>query len=64
MKTQIDELEVENKKMRKTLEYANYHLTRIWHSLQEGKELDLLTEIGTIGTAIENRIKELDMRGE
>lgn len=59
MKTKLDLLEVENKKMRETLEYANYNLGRIWHELQKGKELDILTEIGVIGTTIENTLNEL-----
>lgn len=59
MNTQIYKLEEENKKMREVLEYANYNLGRIWHELRKGKELDMLTEIGVIGTAIENTLNEL-----
>lgn len=59
MNTQIYKLEEENKKMREILEYASYNLGRIWHELRKGKELDMLTEIGVIGTAIENTLNEL-----
>lgn len=59
MNTKLHQLEEENKKMRETLEYANYNLGRIWHELRKGKELDMQTEIGVIGTAIENTLNEL-----
>lgn len=62
MNIKLYQLEEENKKMRETLEYANYNLGRIWHELRKGKELDMLTEIGVIGTKIENTINELQSK--
>lgn len=54
------ELEAENKKMREVLEFANYNLSRVWHSLREGKDINLLDEVGTIGTHIENVLNEIN----
>lgn len=59
MINEIKRLEEENEKMREVLMYANNNLVRIWHSLQKGQDLDLLTEIGIVGTAIENTLNEL-----
>lgn len=60
MDKRIYELEAENKKMREVLEFANYNLSRVWHSLREGKDINLLDEVGTIGTHIENLLNEIN----
>lgn len=59
MNTKLYLLEVENQKMREALEYANCNLSRIWHELRKGKKIDMLTEIGVIGTTIENTLNGL-----
>lgn len=60
MDKRIYELEAENKKMREVLEFANYNLSRVWHSLREGKDINLLDEVGTIGTHIENVLNDIN----